>query len=78
MARKINSGYNAEGKLKQKKYSMDENPAEVNVNELHSRDKGKVPLQVTKSLVILVSKEKATPEYAAEYRQRMNEHFAQL
>jgi hypothetical protein len=74
MSSKINNGYDAEGRLKPKKISYDENPADINVKKLHDRDKGKVPLQVTRSLIILVRPERANPEYAEEYRQRMAAH----
>lgn len=53
------------------RFDLDENVAKVNMKALYERDKGKVPLQITKTLTILVSKDKATPEYAEEYRQRM-------
>ena len=53
------------------KDNLSANSRELNIESLHNRDAGKVPLRITKSLVILVSKEKATPEYAEEYRTKM-------
>lgn len=71
MAKKINSGYDAYGKLKPKKVNLDENPSNVNLKKLHDRDKGKVPLQITPTLMILVAPERANAEYAQEYREKM-------
>lgn len=73
MARRINAGYDADGKLKPKKIDYNANP-EVNLKKLHDGDKGKVPLRITKTLTILVSPDKATPEYAEQYRQKMYEN----
>lgn len=53
------------------RFDLDENVAKVNMKALHERDKGKVPLKINRTLTILVTKEKATPAYAEEYRQRM-------
>lgn len=54
-----------------KRIGTDRNPDGVNLKKLKDRDKGKVPLQISKTLTILVRPEKATPEYAEEYRKKM-------
>ena len=56
-----------------KRIGTNRNPDGVNMKKLKDRDKGKVPLQISRTLTILVRPEKATPEYAEEYRKRMEE-----
>lgn len=70
MARKINSGYDAEGRLKAKKADLFEK-GEVDLTLLRKRDEGKIPYEISPGLTILVTPDKANKEYAEEYREKL-------
>lgn len=58
--------------LKKAKADISVNPLGFNLEQYRDIDKGKVPLQVTRSLIVMVDPSRATPEYASTLRERLN------
>lgn len=58
--------------LKTAKADISTNPAGFDPERYRDLDKGKVPLQVTRTLIVMVDPSKATPEYASTLRERLN------
>jgi hypothetical protein len=58
--------------LKTAKADTSANPESFNHEQYRDIDKGKVPLQVTRTLIVMVDPSRATPEYASTLRERLN------
>lgn len=63
--------YTADGKPRHKKINTREN-GYVDLVGLKKREKGKLPLRINKSLVLLVTPDKCNEAYAETIRARMN------
>lgn len=57
--------------LKTAKADISANPEGFDHEQYKDIDKGKVPLQITRTLIVMVDPSKATPEYASAIRERL-------
>lgn len=67
---KTNRGGQTAGVLRPEKESLSDNGT-IDMQALRLRDHGKVPLQINRTLTILVQPQNCTQQYAEQYRHRM-------